>query len=145
MAWCLQGLASNEFTSEKYNFDAGGETAGDVFLNVRGFQTGPEWISYSFAYMIPYMLVCTGLLGLILSRVLIEPERFHVKESKKISIGKATEAQEGESFNLPFTPVELTFDNLVYEVKASTSGDTLRLLNEVSGVFKPGRMCALMG
>jgi hypothetical protein len=145
MAWCLQGLASNEFTSSKYDVDTNGVNVGDVFLTVRGFQTGSAWIGYAFVYMIPFMLVCTGILGIILSRVLIEPERFHVNERKKISIGEYTEGDEGGDFNLPFTPVELSFDKLVYEVKASTSGDTLRLLNEVSGVFKPGRMCALMG
>ena len=41
--------------------------------------------------------------------------------------------------------VDLSFDKLVYEVDASTTNEKLRLLNEVSGVFKAGRMCALMG
>ena len=45
----------------------------------------------------------------------------------------------------PFVPVDLSFDNLCYDVKASTGGETLRLLNNVSGVFSGGRMCALMG
>lgn len=139
MAWCLQGLASNEFTSGKY-------TSGEDFLEIRGFQTGSQWIAYAFAYMIPYTLVSTAFLGIALKRNTIEPEQFDVKDKKKISIGTAAAMEESASeFNLPFTPVDLTFDKLVYEVKASTSGDTLRLLNEVSGIFKAGRMCALMG
>ena len=48
-------------------------------------------------------------------------------------------------FQVPFIPVDLSFEDLCYEVTASTSKDKLRLLNEVSGVFKAGRMCALMG
>ena len=39
----------------------------------------------------------------------------------------------------------LSFKNVSYEVKSSTGSDTLRLLNNVSGVFRAGRMCALMG
>lgn len=141
MAWALQGLASTEFTSSKY------DDYGDVFLTTRGFQPGREWIGYSFAYMIPFTLICTVILGFILKYVRIEPEKQHVKKKPTVSMGKkaAEKDPEGENFNLPFTPVDLTFKDLVYEVNASTSGDKLRLLNEVSGAFTAGRMCALMG
>lgn len=141
MAWCLQGLASNEFMSSRY-------PSGRDILEIRGFQVGSEWIGYSFAYMIPYMLVCTAVLGAALKYNTIEPEQFHVKDKKKLAIGKAgiPHSQESlSSFNLPFIPVDLTFDKIVYEVTASTTGEPLRLLNEVSGIFKAGRMCALMG
>lgn len=139
MAWCLQGLASNEFMSDKY-------ANGEDFLDIRGFQVGHQWIGYAFAYMIPYMLVSTAFLGLALKRNTIEPEQVHVKEKNKVSLGTAAAVEQGTSqFNLPFIPVDLSFDKIVYEVKASTSGETLRLLNEVSGIFKAGRMCALMG
>lgn len=140
MAWALQGLASTEFTSSKY------DGSGDFFLSTRGFQTGREWIGYSFAYMIPFTLICTVILGFILKYVRIEPGKPHVKKRPAVSMGKATEKDpEEDNFNLPFTPVDLTFKDLVYEVDASTSGEKLRLLNEVSGAFTAGRMCALMG
>ena len=137
MAWALQGLVSNEFTSDKY-------LQGDPFLTSRGFQTGREWIAYSFCFMIPFSIVSSAILGLVLKYVRIEPERSNMN-NKKISIDHAALDGSQQNFNLPFTPVDLTFNNLVYEVKASTGNDTLRLLNEVSGVFKAGRMCALMG
>ena len=73
--------------------------------------------------------------------VRIEPERQHVNKNQ-LSIG---ESKETDNINIPFIPVDLSFENLTYEVTASTSKETLRLLNEVSGVFKAGRMCALMG
>jgi hypothetical protein len=140
MSWALQGLVSTEFTSSKYNGD------GAIFLSTRGFQTGSEWIGYSFAYMIPFTLLCTVILGFILKRVRIEPEKQHIKKKGLVSMGKAGEKlPEKENFNLPFTPVDLTFKDLTYEVTASTSGEKLRLLNEVSGAFTAGRMCALMG
>jgi hypothetical protein len=141
MSWALQGLVSTEFTSSKY--DGGGA----IFLSTRGFQTGREWIWYSFAYMIPFTLLCTIILGFILKRVRIEPEKQHIKKKPVVKMGQAGEniGQKNDNFNLPFTPVDLSFKNLVYEVDASTSGERLRLLNEVSGIFSAGRMCALMG
>jgi hypothetical protein len=140
MAWALQGLASTEFTSRKYDGN------GDIFLSTRGFQTGREWIGYSFAYMIPFTLVCTVILGAILRCVRIEPEKQHIRKKPTVSMGKVADtATDTDNFNLPFTPVDLTFKDLVYEVDASTGGETLRLLNEVGGAFTAGRMCALMG
>ena len=144
MAWALQGLASNEFMSGKYDsfpFE------GAEFLTTWGFQVGRQWIGYTFLYMIPFTLLWTFVLTFVLKYVRIEPEKQHVKKKSKVSIGRENPAgsADGEDFNLPFTPVDLTFENLVYEVVASTSKETLRLLNEVSGAFKAGRMCALMG
>jgi ABC-type multidrug transport system fused ATPase/permease subunit len=139
-AWALQGLLTLEFTSEKYNDAA---VSGEVFLELYNFRTGREWIGYTFAYMIPYSILCTFVLGIVLKYVKIEPTRADAKTGKTVAIGDApTKCTE---MNLPFIPVDLTFENIVYEVKASTGNETLRLLNEVSGTFKMGRMCALMG
>ena len=44
-----------------------------------------------------------------------------------------------------FTPVDLSFHDLCYEVNASKGSEKLRLLKSVSGIFRSGRMCALMG
>ena len=44
-----------------------------------------------------------------------------------------------------FVPVTLAFKDLSYEVKSSTGLEMLCLLNNVSGVFLAGRICALMG
>ena len=141
MSWALQGLLSNEFTSSKYdNVGIPPET----FLAIRGFQLGREWIGYCFAYMIPFTLICAFLLTLVLRKVRIEPERAIIKK-KNIAIGRIKKRDKDENFNLPFTPVDLTFDKVVYEVKASTGDEKLRLINEVSGAFMAGRLVALMG
>lgn len=94
--------------------------------------------------MIPLTLICTAVLTLILKKVRIEPEKQQVKKKRSCTIGTVAKKSD-ETFNLPFTPVDLTFDKLVYEVDASTKKEKLRLLNEVSGAFTAGRMCALMG
>ena len=98
------------------------------------------WIGYTFAFMIPYTIIFGVVTWLAMKYIRIEPERQHVKEGINIGAKKKT-----DELSIPFTPVDLSFDNLVYEVTASTSKDKLRLLNEVSGVFRAGRLCALMG
>ena len=117
---------------------------GEEMLRIRGFHTGSEWIWYSFAFMIPFTIVSGLVLGIVLKTVRIEPEVSSVRKKNRIAFGTAVENQ-STSFNLPFTPVDLTFEKVVYEVKASTGDETLKLLNEVSGVFASGRMVALMG
>lgn len=146
MAWLMQGLASNEFMSQKY------ENVGvpqDSFLTNFGFESGMEWVWYTFIFMVPFALLCAVILTFVLRAVRIEPERAIVKKRNLVAghpiHGQLSNEESSKQFNLPFTPVDLTFDKLIYEVKASTSDETLRLLNEVSGVFRAGRMCALMG
>lgn len=124
--------------SDKYAY-------GELLLSSRGFQVGREWIGYAFAYMIPLTLICSVVLTIVLKYVRVEPEKQHVKKKKSVKIGKAPTEKDQDTFNLPFTPVDLTFEKLVYEVDASTKDEKLRLLNEVSGAFTAGRMCALMG
>lgn len=142
-----QGMASNQFLSSPYEgyvcFSDDGEptSLSDYALEFpRGWRSDGDrvWIGYTFAFLIPYTFLFGAFTWLSLKYVRIEPERQH---AKKVTIGKVTESHE---FSIPFTPVDLSFDNLVYEVDASTSKEKLRLLNEVSGVFKAGRMCALM-
>lgn len=145
MAWALQGLASNEFMSDKYQ----GIPYQASFLESRGFKVGRQWIGYSFLFMIPFTIACTFVVTYVLKHVRIEPEKPHVKKQPDVSIGNVREGEGSDAdegaFNLPFTAVDLTFEKLVYEVTASTSNETLRLLNEVSGAFLAGRMVALMG
>lgn len=143
MTWALQGLAVNEFSSSKYDVLGFGK---EYLLSARGFQTGREWIGYSFVYLIPYTLLSTFILGYVMRKVRIEPERSRIKKKTNVAIGSIIVNEDStKGMNLPFTPVDLTFDKLIYEVKASTGDEKLRLLNEVSGAFMAGRMCALMG
>ncbi|KAL7552795.1 hypothetical protein ACHAWF_016049 [Thalassiosira exigua] len=155
MMWSQQGMATNQFLSSKYSGytcdfsieNAIGEYNGEIHLgknaleDPRGWQSsGREWVAYTFAFLLPYTLLFGVITWLALKYVRIEPERPHEEEG--ISIGTKKKSEE---FDIPFVPVDLSFEQLVYEVTASTSKDKLRLLNEVSGAFRAGRMCALMG
>jgi len=124
-------------------------------LTSRGFPASNAWIGYAFVFMIPYLFLCAGILSIVAQYVRIEPSRNTVDRSSRkkteddasgtADTGAGNSTDNKSDFNLPFTPVDLTFENLVYEVKSSNGKDTIRLLNSVSGAFTAGRMCALMG
>ena len=142
----MQAMASNQFLSSKYQgynciIDGDVTNLGKLQLNAYGWHSsGREWIGYAIAILLAFILFFGNVTWLALEYVRLEPERPDLK--KGVSIGKTHETAE---FSIPFVPVDLSFDKLVYEVTASTSKDKLRLLNEVSGVLQAGRMCALMG
>mmetsp|Transcript_34485 Transcript_34485/g.50638 ORF Transcript_34485/g.50638 Transcript_34485/m.50638 type:complete len:1445 (-) Transcript_34485:232-4566(-) len=140
MAWSFQLLLSNEFTTEKY-----GEEAGNMILEFYGFQTGREWIGYSFAFMLPFTILSGVVTALCLDFYRVK-KRIQVENKEEIlTPNSSLDEAIAEVARLPFTPVNLTFENISYEVTASTSDEKLRLLNDVSGSFMSGRMCALMG
>lgn len=47
--------------------------------------------------------------------------------------------EETKVVQIPFKPVDLSFHDTTYDVVASTSNETLRLLKSVNGVFRAGR------
>ena len=69
MAWALQGLVVNEFTSVKYEdyfaqLGQGiGTEIGAEFLKLRGFKTTREWVWFTFAFMIPFGFLSGLVLG----------------------------------------------------------------------------------
>lgn len=120
-------------------------TQGEIVLWSWGFENhglpfDGAWIAYGFAYLVPYTLLCAMLIGVGLKFVRIE-----VRQSTAEKIAEDEATFEADSLNVPFIPVDLVFENICYEVPASTGSSTLRLLNDVTGVLKSGRMCALMG
>ena len=140
-AWAYNALVVNEVYS-------GGEEDPAAVLVANGFVTADgqvfdrSWIGWSILYMIVYWLLCTigTALGLTYWRA----------KSKGSSAPKTTERTEGENgttpkIEIPFKPLILSFQNICYEVTASTSSDKLLLLKNVNGIFRPGRMTALMG
>ena len=151
LAWAYRALLVNEFTSSDYDaiYPGSGQRVGDLILEAggwvfKGSAYGYEWISYAFAYMVPYAILCTLVQALCLKYIRVEP-----KPSPSPPEGNTSESGEAcenaEEVEIPFKPVTLTFTNICYDVKASKGNKTIRLLNDVNGIFEAGRMCALMG
>ena len=71
----------NEFQSPDYDMvdPSTGERLGDTILEnggmvYKGEVFGQEWVAYSFAYMVPYAILCTFLQSALLRFVRVEPK-----------------------------------------------------------------------
>jgi ABC-type multidrug transport system fused ATPase/permease subunit len=144
-AWTYRALIVNEFRSASYEDpDEILITLGFVLEN--GDPFGQEWVGYSFAYLIPYLVLCAVLTGLGLTYVkdaggaAPDPMAGHTPNEN----GEDDE-DDRATIEIPFKAVDLSFSDICYEVKASTSKKQLKLLNNVNGIFRGGRLCALMG
>mmetsp|Transcript_4399 Transcript_4399/g.11080 ORF Transcript_4399/g.11080 Transcript_4399/m.11080 type:complete len:1493 (+) Transcript_4399:44-4522(+) len=140
-AWANRALVINEFSSDRW------EDPDEILIRLgytlprsnEAYST--EWIGWSFLFMGLYYILCTILcaVGLTLSGEKV------VSKTLQFDDKPATEGSGQQEFHVPFVPVTLSFHDISYEVTASTGSDKLRLLNNVNGLFKPGRMTALMG
>ena len=150
-AWSYRALLVNEFQSTEYDYLylGSGIRAGDIALAASGFTTRDgeafqeEWVAYNFAYLMSHTFLCLILSGFTLQHIRVSPAG--AARSSLVSNEVVDSNKDEIAFDIPFVPVNLTFKDICYDVKASTGGDTLRLLTNVSGVFAAGRMCALMG
>lgn len=139
-AWMYRALIVNEFRSPRWEQpDAELETIG--FVTPGGEPFGQEWIGYGFCYMVLYYLLCCVLTAIGLT---------FVRNEGGVALGPTSTKDDendnqGEAIKIAFKPVTLSFHDLCYEVTASTKKEKLRLLKSVNGVFRTGRMCALMG
>ena len=168
LSWTYRALLVNEFWSPSYDEienNATNQTEGYLALysqgmSYKGEAFGTEWIGYAFAYQVPYILLCTFITGACLSYVRVEPKSSPVVPEKSPELGQDIEKTENTlnselgdaeagvdngEIAISFIPVTLSFADICYDVKASKGNETIRLLNNVYGMFESGRMCALMG
>lgn len=136
-AWAYRALCVNEFTSSRWE-NPEQILADSGFVDLKGNVYGKVWVGYSFAYMIPYWLLCCVLSAISLT---------FVRQTKSVAPDRARKVDNSlvaERVSIPFKPVTLSFHEICYEVTASTTKEQLLLLKSVSGIFRPGQMCALM-
>ncbi len=145
LSWIYRSLLLNVFVHRSDGQQVM-ESYGFLLPNDKPY--GGEWLGYGFAYIIPYTIVC-----MLSSAYCLHRFRMEAKQGGASDIVEAEDEvkddkseTENNSFNeASFIPVDLSFSNLCYDVKASKGSDKLRLLKNVSGVFSSGRLCALMG
>lgn len=139
-AWMFRSLVVLEFRSDRWDDP-------ESILERLGFTTqsgdpfGPEWIAYGFYFMVPYFFVCCLLTGVGLSTRAGDSTSAAPRPIAK-TVECEADTQEG-NVDIPFTPVTLSFHGISYEVPASTKRESLKLLENVNGVFRPRRLCAV--
>jgi hypothetical protein len=130
-------LVINEFRQGRWN-NPDEILLDNGFVDPDGFAFGQAWVGYSFSYIVPYWLLCCVLSAIGLSSVQ------HKANSPSDLVAKSETTSAVERTTIPFQPVTLSFHDICYTVNASTSKEKLLLLKSVSGIFRSGRLCALM-
>lgn len=138
-AWAYRALVINEFRSARWD-DPHTTLEQNGFIDNQGNVFGQIWVGYAFLFMVPYWLLCCVASAMGLSSFIPDTHAL----SEVFGDHADLTACQKERITIPFTPVTLSFCDVCYEVTASTTKEQLKLLKNVNGIFRPGKMCALM-
>ncbi len=153
LAWAYRALVVNAFRNDNYTSEEADEIlkrAGFVYDDGEPFNR--DWIVWAYLFMCLHIILSVLTSSMILASVRVHSKsppslEGSIEKNDGNSVSNVEEDDEngGEDVNIPFKPIALSFENVCYDVKASTGGEDIRLLNNVNGCFRAGRMCALMG
>lgn len=136
-AWVYRGLVLNQITDKAQLKRFG--------IHSDGVPLTKEWIGYGFAFVIGAFILSTLVSAFCLHLLRLEGTQKGTPGVPKIEDDNIEEKEDTTTAQPTFTSVNLSFRDLSYEVRASKRSEKLRLLKSVSGIFRAGRMCALMG
>jgi ABC-2 type transporter len=153
-SWLFRAVVVNEFDSGRYNQlvnSPTGEviTEGEAILIRFGFVDGNdipytfEWVYWAILFSFGAAVVACCVAIFCLSNI-----RFATGQTLVTDTGTAepeTIEETKDDVQIPFKKVDLTFKDIHYTVKASTSDEKLELLKGIDGVVQAGKMTALMG
>ena len=153
-SWLFRAVVVNEFDSGRYNeliTLSTGEvvTVGESILTRFGFVDGNdvpytfEWVFWAVLFSIGAAVAACCASIFFLSNIRFATGQTLVTDSGSTESKSAEETQ--EEVLIPFKKVDLTFKDIHYTVKASTSDEKLELLKGIDGVVQAGKMTALMG
>uniref|UniRef100_A0A453RPU4 ABC transporter domain-containing protein n=2 Tax=Aegilops tauschii subsp. strangulata TaxID=200361 RepID=A0A453RPU4_AEGTS len=158
--YAQNAVALNEFLDERWASEfyyANAKTVGEAILKIRGLLTEWHWYWICVGILFGFSLVL-NILTIFALEFMNSPHKHQVNidstktktECKKQKVGTRN-ASTGQ-VALPFQPLSLVFDHINYFVdmpkemmKYGVTEKKLQLLQDVSGVFRPGVLTALMG
>lgn len=153
-SWLFRAIVVNEFDSGRYNqliTLSTGEliTEGEAVLIRFGFIDGND-LPYTFEWAFWALLFSCGaaVAACCASIFFLSNLRFATGQTLVTDSGTAEPEvikENQEEVQIPFKKVNLTFKDIHYTVKASTSDEKLELLKGIDGVVQAGKMTALMG
>jgi len=152
LSWAYRAVVVNAFRNEHFtNEEADKILAQFGFVDTNGDTFTRAWIVWGYLFMCGHILLSVLVSAFILASVKVHsksPPSFESIEKADESIREQAEgdgANDSDDVNISFKPITLSFEDICYDVKTSTGDEDLRLLHNVNGYFKAGRMCALMG
>ncbi|XP_060175555.1 ABC transporter G family member 31 [Lycium barbarum] len=164
-----RAISVNEFTSTRWmeKTTIGNVTLGNSILQSHSIPTTNDWYWVGVGALLLYILFFNVILALALailnpirkSQAIVSPEEIGQKSASDGSSKKSEsngdagqEMTQKKGMILPFQPLTMTFHNVKYFVdmpkEMSSEGipeRKLQLLSNVSGVFSPGVLTALVG
>jgi ABC-type multidrug transport system ATPase subunit/ABC-type multidrug transport system permease subunit len=174
LAYAQNAIAVNEFLSSRWNsppnpgLHSNASSLGHQVLLTRGFFDKPHWYWLGAAALLAYTLLFNLLYCFFLKTLnplttpnFTTPEKEPQPQPQSQScssktLDKAISRVHSEDIEeqgvLPFTPVSIAFRHINYfidmpaEMRGGGGGERrLQLLDDISGVFRPGVLTALVG
>uniref|UniRef100_A0A803MQ74 ABC transporter domain-containing protein n=1 Tax=Chenopodium quinoa TaxID=63459 RepID=A0A803MQ74_CHEQI len=161
LLYVYNAMVTNEFLGhswEKHHLPGSNIGLGVSVLQFRGAETDPQWYWIGVSALIGFIILFALLANLALAYLkpygqssgFISEEAETSTEAESINQSRTPDS--GKTTSLLFTPLCMTFENIVYSVdmpkerkQRGDPHDRLVLLDGVSGSFRPGVLTALMG
>ncbi|CAN8270209.1 unnamed protein product [Cochlearia groenlandica] len=161
MAYSYDALIVNEMLAPRWMNQPSSDnstTLGLAVLEIFDVFTDPSWywigvvviLGFTILFNVLFTLALTFLNPLEKPQAVVSKENTEENRAEKERESKNSYAKRG--MVLPFIPLTMSFDNVNYYVdmpnemkEQGVSKDKLQLLKEVTGVFRPGVLTALMG
>jgi len=152
LAWAYRAVVINAFRNDDYTTNEADEIlkrVGFVYDDDKPFDR--DWIIWAYIFMCGHILLSIFVSAILLSSVRVQtkaPPSYEAIEREvegSLGVSENNSTSERQDVIIPFKPITLSFANVCYDVKPSTGGEDIRLLHDVNGYFRSGRMCALMG
>ncbi|KAI3806303.1 hypothetical protein L1987_22202 [Smallanthus sonchifolius] len=145
LSYAQSAVAVNEFTATRWmkNLTGTNATVGYSVLHFHHLPTEDYWYWLGVSALLLYALLFNIIVTLALA---------YLKRGDQAAPAKSETASREHSMTLPFKPLSMTFHNVSYFVDMpkdmvleGATDRKLQLLSDVSGVFLPGVLTALMG
>ena len=152
LAWAYRALVINAFRNDEYTREEADEIlkrAGFVYNGDEPFDR--EWMAWAYIFMCGHIFLSVLTSSIVLGSIRVQTKSSPSFESiEKVDVNHREDSKKNDGGGshdviIPFKPITLSFENVCYDVKASTGGEDIQLLHDVNGYFRAGRMCALMG
>ncbi|RID70355.1 hypothetical protein BRARA_C02383 [Brassica rapa] len=158
LSYGQRAIAVNEFTATRWMEPSAisNTSVGFNFLRLRSFPTEDNWYWIGVGVLIAYALLFNNIVTVALAYLNpLRKARAVVLDDPNEETQTASAKQgrsEKKGMILPFKPLTMTFHNINYyvdmpkEMRSQGVPETrLQLLSNVSGVFSPGVLTALVG
>ncbi|XP_051142940.1 ABC transporter G family member 31-like [Andrographis paniculata] len=161
LSYAQRAIAVNEFLATRWveRLTAQNTSLGYTILQFHSLPTEDYWywigvgalLAYAVLFNIASMIALTFLNPLTASRTILPQDNNNLENAEPVTPSR-NRASEKKGMILPFQPLVMTFHKVNYFVdmpkEMSSQGvpeGRLQLLSNVSGVFSPGVLTALMG